>query len=560
MESHKETSKAFGTEKRCKSLSKYIKSRRAPPWPCPPTPELPRKDIADTLVERYLQTHEAIYRILHIPTFRRDYAAVWDPGSNVDPSFLVQLKLVLAIGAATYDSTFTLRTSAVRWVYEAQTWLAAPEFKHHLNIPTLQTSLLLLLARDATGIGEDMVWASLGSTLRMAIYMGLHRDPASLGPRTITPLTAELRRRLWNTILEMAVHSSLNSGGPPLIGLADFDTDPPGNFDDEQLEATDEPVAAKPPDHFTQTTVAIALRATLPQRLAIAKYLNDLSSCGTYSETLRLDADLRTAYKTLSRILQTCKTTAAPSGTGLSPSAFQFRMLELLLQRYFMALHVPFFAPSLSDATFAFSRKVTVDSALKLWRAVFPSPLDPSSCYPSPEAEIDLLCRMAVSGSGFFRTVAMQACVAIAIELRTQLREEEGSLGSAHKVLLGSGGALTCRPDLTAVLHEFTVWSWKAILAGETNVKGYLVACMIDAQVEGLRKGLRDGEIARLILEAAEKAVEEGAAFLEGVVDTLGMEQGGDGVGGVVLPELGLEDWDYMVRFVVTTGSGEDGD
>lgn len=33
---------------------------------------------------------------------------------------VTQVKLVLAIGATTYDGDFKLRTSAVRWVQEAQ--------------------------------------------------------------------------------------------------------------------------------------------------------------------------------------------------------------------------------------------------------------------------------------------------------------------------------------------------------------------------------------------------------------------------------------------------------
>ncbi len=40
-----------------------------------------------------------VYRILHIPTFQREYEALWVPDNLPDAVFLVQLKLVLAIGA-----------------------------------------------------------------------------------------------------------------------------------------------------------------------------------------------------------------------------------------------------------------------------------------------------------------------------------------------------------------------------------------------------------------------------------------------------------------------------
>ena len=106
---------------KCKSLAKAIKSQRTPSWPSPPTADLPSKDVADELVDCYLRTIETVYRILHVPTFKRDYEALWVSNTEPNTAFLVQLKLVLAIGAITYDEQFSLRTLAIRWIYEAET-------------------------------------------------------------------------------------------------------------------------------------------------------------------------------------------------------------------------------------------------------------------------------------------------------------------------------------------------------------------------------------------------------------------------------------------------------
>jgi hypothetical protein len=525
------------TEQRCKALAKVIKARRRPPWPCPPTPDLPGRLVADALVESYLTTSETILRVLHIPSFRRDYEAVWDVSSNPDPVFLVQLKLVLAIGSVAYDSAFSLRPHAVRWVYEAQTWVSAPEFKHRLGIAALQISILLSIARYATDVGEDMVWATLGTTLRMAMYMGVHRDPAGLGLKTVTPLVAEMRRRLWNTILELVLQSSLISGGPPLISLDEFDTEPPGNFDDDQLTGQEgEDPMPKPHGHFTQTTIAIALRNLLPQRLAIAKYLNDLSSRRSYAETLRLDAELREAYKTLTRTLQACKT---PSR---GPSDFELRTVDLILRWQFLALHLPFFKPALQETEFAFSRRTVVETALRFWRAAFPVPLTtgPGS------ADDDLLSRIAINGSGFFRTTAVQGFVAINIELKALAKEEEGL----------SLGPVELRPDLLLALDDFKMWAWKSIETGQTNAKCYLVACMVHAQVEAARRGLNEEESVAFVLKAAEESEEEALALLEGI-EARGRQPEGDAVMGVGVDDLtqgldstpgwSVEDWDFMV-------------
>lgn len=532
-----DTSKTFRVEKQCKSLAKIIKSRRAPPWPCPPTPELPARAVADALVECYLNTSESILRVLHIPSFRRDYEAVWDLTRTPDAAFLVQLKLVLAIGAQTYDSGFSLRPYAMRWVYEAQTWLSAPEFKSRLGIPFLQTAVLILLAREAAGVGDDMIWANVGFTFRIAMYMGLHRDPASLGPRTTTPLVAEMRRRLWNTVLELVLHSSLNSGAPPLINLDEFDTEPPGNFEDDQLtgQAAGD-LVPKSSNQFTQMTMAISLRNIFPQRLAIVKYLNDLSSCGTYTETLKLDSELREGYKFLTRTLQACKTASR------EPSDLTLRAIDLTLRRYLLGLHLPFFTSALQEAAFAFSRRVVVESAVRLWRAAFPHPF---SMPAGATADEDPLARIAITGSNF-RTIAVQGFVAITLELKALLREEE-NLGL---------GPVELRPDLLVALQDYKAWAWKSIETGETNTKGYLIGCMANAQVEALRRGLGEEEAVSFVVKAAEEA-EERCLGLLGEMEARGRQPQestpiGVGVDGVVgdlnvTPEFGMEDWDYMV-------------
>ncbi|KFX94872.1 hypothetical protein O988_06103 [Pseudogymnoascus sp. VKM F-3808] len=524
-----ETSRAIIGIQRCKSLARTIKFQRSPAArPIPPNPDLPPKDVADTLVECYLRTIESVYRILHIPTFRRDYDALWASNTPPNAAFLVQLKLVLAIGAAMYDDKFSLRTSAIRWVYEGQNWISDPAFKSRLNIQTLQISLLLLFAREATGIGEDMVWVSAGSLLRIAIHMGLNRDPSLLPTRSL--FAAEMRRRLWNTILEAVVHTSLLSGSPPLLSLNDFSTRPPGNFEDEQLANDD---ATPAPDiEFTQISVAIALRATFPLRLAIANFLNNFGAHGTYDETLRLDAELRTTYRTLCQTMQ-----AYTSATGTTPSRFALRVADFLMLRYQSALHVPFFGPSLKMAAYAYSRTVVVENALRLWHTVCPPPLGAGGVSAEGEGEMgkDDLPRLAVCGAGFYCTVAMQASLLIAVELRTQLLEA------------ASLSPPTLRPDLLAVLDDNMAWQLRRIQAGETNVKGYLLICVITTQIDALSRGLGKDEMLRLCLEAAEESEEVCFPLLEEMAAQTRNGDGGSGIQtGLGTPEGLVEDWEFM--------------
>lgn len=518
----------------CKSLARTIKTRRAPPWPSPPTLDLPPKEVSDTLLDCYIRYSESVYRILHIPTFRRDYDAFWVSSNAPDMGFLVQIKLVLAIGTLTYDDRFSLRTSAIRWVYEAQTWLSEPKFKSRLNIQFLQTYLLLLIAQEQVGAGGDSMWISIGGLLRKAVHMGLHRDPIHLPKRTI--FAAEMRRRLWNTILEIALQSSLCSGSPPFISLDDFDTAPPGNFDDDQLVA-DDPIA-KGENQFTQVSSAIALRKTFPVRLAVVRFLNNLPASGTYEETLRLDTQFRTAYKALNRTLQACNQSSPTAST--SSLLFEIRVVDLIMLRYLSSLHLPYFGPALHQATYAFSRKVVVDSSLKIWRLIhhLPSPTLTASvaAAANPHQDSDPLVRLSTFSSGFYPLACIHASILIIVELQAQLLQEEESLGP-----------VSVRPDLLSVLEEAKTWTRRTVESGETNIKGFLLMCVMTAQIEGLMNGLSENERAEGLVKATEYSIETCLPMLEEMAAAQRREAGEEHQALYTDTSGDMEDWSFMV-------------
>ncbi|GAB1321002.1 Transcription factor domain-containing protein [Madurella fahalii] len=493
--------------------SEMIEPHLREEWPCTPTAELPASDLADELVDCYLRTIETVYRIQHIPTFMRDYEALWRSDADTDASFLVQLKLVLAIGATTYDERFSLRSSAIRWVYEAHTWLLEPQFKPRQGMRSLQTQLLLLLARETAGAGGESVCVSAGALLRRAVSIGLHRDPACLPKKTA--LISEMHRRLWNTVLEIALQLSLTSGAPPLLSLDDFNTEPPGNLDDEQLAAND-PVA-KPDSEFTQTSIVRVLRKMFPLRLAVAKLLNSLGSASEYKETLRLDAELRASSKDLRRDLQSLRYN---SSEGVPSSRFDILAVDFLMHRYLSALHIPFVGLALQEAAYAFSRNVVTETSLKIWCAAYPS----SSIVAfhrggrgRSSSGRDDLARLALCGSGLYRTVATQAALLLAVEPRTQIQEEE------------SFGPMPLRPDLLSVLNDAKVWCVRCIEAGETNIKGLLFMSVVAAQIEGLMQGLRGDELAKLMVSVSRRGEDRPQQVA------------------LDLPPEVVEDWDFMM-------------
>ncbi|KAJ5931045.1 hypothetical protein N7466_006538 [Penicillium verhagenii] len=471
-----------------------MKNQRTPPWPTAPLSELPPKELADTLVDNYIRTFESRYRVLHIPTFRRDYDAIWTT-EVPDVEFMLQVKLVMAIGAVVYDENYSLRPSSVRWIYEAQTWAAEPEFKARLTMRFIQTNILLLMAREIVGISGPLIWISMGDLIRTAVYMGLHRDPLYL-PKKST-FDSEMCRRLWNTIIEMALNTSLESGGPPLLNLDDFDTHPPGNFDDEDILAEDP--TPKPDETFTQMSIPLALRKMFEARLAIGNSLNWIGLHSSYEEMLHLDNDLRTSYKMICRTLQSYRSTG-----DRSPTIFQTQTLDFLMRRYLLALHIPFFVSSLEDAAYAFSRKVVVDTALQIWCTTNPSSgMMVATREANNSPQNDDLPRLATCGMGMLRLITIQACFLIAAELKKQL-EDEDHLGS-----------VPLRRDLLTVVEDSLNWGWKCLVAGETNVKGYLMLALLNTQVQALMSRIPEEEFPGLFMKSAEDSLSKCLVLLK---------------------------------------------
>lgn len=500
-------------------MARRIKALRAPAWPTPLTTELASKAVCDSLVECYLESIEKVYRILHIPTFRNKYDALWTSDAASDRDFMAQLKLVLALGATTYDDNFSLRASAVQWIYEVQTWISEPEFKSRLGIQFLQTNILLVLAREMVSVGGESSWIACGSLLRTAVSMGLHRDPTLL-PKTTT-MACEMRRRLWNTILELCLQSSLSSGGPPMITEEEFDTEPPGNFDDDEIVVNG--ATSRPNSVFTQVSTARVLRLTFGTRLKVVKLLNDLKSGDSYQETLRLDAELKASYKEANRFLKDCK-----RGQN-SATEFELSVGDFIVRRYFCALHFPYYGLSLQEPSYAFSRKMTVESAFRMWSTIFSNN---ANMVTSPDKR--QFARLVTCSSGFFRLSAWQSSILLVLELRSTVQEDD------------SFSLAPVRPDLLKVMEDSKSWNLRTIEAGETNIKGYLMLSILRAQIMGIMKHLSESEIVEFIIKAGEEAMQDALVVFEPFLAQL--QPDGTEIQDLQEIDLGfINDWDSLV-------------
>ena len=587
-----QTSKLSSGLHKCKSLARVLKAQRAAAWP-PSSPagtsDLPEKHITDALVDQYLRTSEKVYRVLHIPTFTRDYEAFWAPNSKPASVFVVLLKLVLAIGSVTYDSKFSLRRNAISWIYDALSWHSEPVFKPRLSLQSLQVDVLLLIARDFVEVGSDLLGPAAGELIHRAVNMGLHKDPSRLESAAGKPLINEMRRRLWNTILEIAVQFSIALGMPLFISEGDFDTKPPSNYDDEQLtprttapENATAPsqlpegqrqqqeqgtgresscnVRAKPEMTCTQTSIAIALRKSLVIRLSVVKFLNGVSGLpGSYEEALRLDSQLREVHKSVRHAIQ------AWSPESISTSRFEILFLELVHHRFLLALHIPYLGPALnpqSGSAYAFSRQVILDAALQIWCIVIPASFltggaavsaggSATELAAEAQAQVDKendIARFIRCGSGSLHSAAVQVFIVVCIELRTEVRQPH--------IL----GPVPLRRDLFSVIEEAKSFTYSAMEAGHSNAKCHVMPCIAFAQIHGTIMGLNNRQVFDMTIRAGEDAADRCIQIFERAVQPMSQiptpswsDFLGDDFINVDNPWMGIpqntvDDWDFIVR------------
>lgn len=115
---------------------------------------LPPRRVADKLVQLYLSNFETTHRILHIPTFLKQYEEYWIAPQHPDMVFLAKLLLLMAASSCFYGPTKkindkdTLASTAIHWIEAVQTWSATTIGTRNTNFDMLQIHCLLLIARQ----------------------------------------------------------------------------------------------------------------------------------------------------------------------------------------------------------------------------------------------------------------------------------------------------------------------------------------------------------------------------------------------------------------------------
>ncbi|KAL5356247.1 hypothetical protein BJX96DRAFT_186204 [Aspergillus floccosus] len=428
-----------------------------------------------------------VTRLLHRPTFWAEYQRYWSNPESVALDLRFKVLLVVAIGSsvsAPGDINPGFRHRAQQWIYGAQMWLSGPLEKDRLSITALQVYCLNILARQIFSVGGDLVWMSMGSLIHTAMQMGLHRDPKHHLSMSI--LEAETRRRLWATILEMAVQSSLDSAMPCRIALDEFDTEPPSNFDDHELDESTTTLEPKSMNVYTVSSIQIYLLKSLPVRHHIVQMLNGLHSKLLYTEVLEVTSELMNAYRLCSTFMEINK--------DLGVTSFHRNLLDHLIRRFIIPLHWFFAIQAPTNPFFAFSRSAIFDAATAI-------------IHPEPD---DGFSHLMAVGGGLFRENLRYAANVISLEIIAHAETEhlDGTLHRASKY----------RDVIKQELSDLRVLFSERIRQGETNVKSPMFLSMIMGQVEAIEGGTSEEHA---IAKSARDSLESCLTLLRDWVSTV---------------------------------------
>lgn len=151
-------------------------------------------------------------------------------------------------------------------------------------------------------------YVMLGVAVRLALRMGLHRDPDKVGGK-MTPFEGEMRRRLWNILRQIDLLASFHIGLPSMVESIDSDVQLPRNLNDADFDEDCTELPPSRPDSEVTSMSYIRFKSRICQVFGkIATHANSLSP-PTYDEIMKLDAQLNEIHATI-------------------PPSFQFRPID----------------------------------------------------------------------------------------------------------------------------------------------------------------------------------------------------------------------------------------
>ncbi|KAK0626810.1 fungal-specific transcription factor domain-containing protein [Immersiella caudata] len=332
---------------------------------------LPSREETDNLVHIYLDQFEQIHRIIHLPSFRREYAKFWDPNEARNATFTCLLLAMIAITSCLDESPLprkfeklvsSCHTKAVRMIEAAEQFMARQSEKHRRLIH-YQIACLLYLAKRINTVKKKRFWKSAGAMTQDAISVGLHREPSRIGQSGhITPFNQEMRRRIWATITSYDVQASFDQGLPTILSSLQQDTEPPSNIDDDEFdEDTTALPPSKPSTEYTFSSFQSLSRQSLALRLELNRVLAGPPEELDYEQVIRYTNEINQEIDSLPS-WDVVPGDRVRQGVLKTP-LLAYTLLHIQLRQYIIPLHQPYLKLRKTNSKYQYSEIIYYNAA-----------------------------------------------------------------------------------------------------------------------------------------------------------------------------------------------------
>lgn len=227
---------------------------------------------------------------------------------------------------------------------------------------TVETLMLHFAVDQEVNVDTNIEnWVLLGVVVRVAMRMGLHRDPSHWP--NIRPLQAELRRRIWMALYSMDFFTSTQVGLPRIIKDSQCDARPPSCLLDSDISFEHN---TPPPERSSTKPSMLAFNIQRHWVIKVAGDIYDTTEAGPPSSAviIALEAKLEHAVDILPGWL---KPKSLEESIADSPSIIlQRMMLDIIIQKAIYLLHRHSFVNGSSGEEISRSHEVCIKAALAI--------------------------------------------------------------------------------------------------------------------------------------------------------------------------------------------------
>ncbi|KAF1999340.1 hypothetical protein P154DRAFT_437351 [Amniculicola lignicola CBS 123094] len=330
----------------------------------------PPKATADILVSRYFNTYDPGIHIIHGPTFQKQYDNHWMAPNDSPVIWLGLVYAMMCIALQSYS-----RAGDEPPEYRGKSWEMSGEYRSL----TAQCLVMADITQPIEGMMETLVLhiyadyarsrdaeagilVGIGIIVRLAMRMGLHRDP---GPYpSISVFKGETRRRLWAAVRSLDLLFSAQAGLPPICRPRDTNTVIPRNVYDDELYEEMKALPPSRPETEATPTIFLINRTRFIYKLGDAIELTESLTCASYEEVMKLDQEARELHENIAPHLKI--RSMDESARDPSTLIMQRFTLDLLYLKIICVLHRKFLAASRHAQRFAYSRRVCIDASMTM--------------------------------------------------------------------------------------------------------------------------------------------------------------------------------------------------